>query len=619
MSHHEELPPATIARKTLQRIASLKIVPTPDNYHKIYDEIAGTGNAMHRMNTGAKQLLSEFVTQIPRSTPELVGLSNTLARAIRDNDWEKYKSTLLGNTIAAKTAQSEATQKAEHGTGISWGESIEQLLKQLDTHHRTLTVARKRQGLQQLLMHYGDDSDRLQEKIHALIESWRSTVATEDDTTETAEQEKTDICPPPAGTPAPTIAENRKQEQQDPDLPAQSSYSLPGLLANILEHVAAIPFTDPAFIQETNDLARKVRNVQNKTDMEEFISYYSQYLEKFDFNVEDGAKLQRGLFRLFNKLIESTRKLLTEDDWVQTQIAQLQQTVTWPLNQRSIAQAECQLEAISQRQGTLKHGLNDARETLKKMITDLVSNIEGLSLQTGEFQTSLESYTGQINAASDLQALDRVVAEIINETRRMHSSAQHYRTGFLSARAEVEAAHERINLLESELQQLSEKIHEDHLTGILNRRGLDMAFERESSRALRLQQKLCYALLDIDNFKKLNDTHGHKVGDEAIVFLVNSIKAATRIDDIVARYGGEEFVVLLPDTKLAEAVEILSRVRRNLTKEFFLQKNNRLLITFSAGIAEYRHNETQDSVFKRADEALYRAKRNGKNLILEAQ
>ena len=123
MSKHKELSPATIARETLQRIASLKIAPTPDNYHKIYDEIAGTGNAMHRMNADAKQLLSEFVTQIPRSTPELVGLSNTLARAIRDNDWEKYKSTLLGNTIAAKTAQSEATQKVEpQHRDISWGE-----------------------------------------------------------------------------------------------------------------------------------------------------------------------------------------------------------------------------------------------------------------------------------------------------------------------------------------------------------------------------------------------------------------------------------------------------------------------------------------------------------------
>ena len=87
-------------------------------------------------------------------------------------------------------------------------------LKQLDTHHRTLTVARKRQGLQQLLMHYGDDSGQLQEKIHALIESWRSTAATEDATTETAEQEKTDTFPLQADSPAPTVAENREYVQQ---------------------------------------------------------------------------------------------------------------------------------------------------------------------------------------------------------------------------------------------------------------------------------------------------------------------------------------------------------------------------------------------------------------------
>ena len=188
----------------------------------------------------------------------------------------------------------------------------------------------------------------------------------------------------------------------------------------------------------------------------------------------------------------------------------------------------------------------------------------------------------------------------------------------MSARAEVEVAQEKIVQLESELQQMSEKIHEDHLTKVLNRRGLDLAFEREVMIAQRQQWPICYALLDIDNFKVLNDTHGHKVGDEAIVYLINAVKSVTRNEDIVARYGGEEFVILLPNTKLEEATDILSRIRRDLTKKFFLHENKRILITFSAGIAEYKQGERQDQIFKRADEALYRAKKNGKNLILEA-
>ena len=109
-----------------------------------------------------------------------------------------------------------------------------------------------------------------------------------------------------------------------------------------------------------------------------------------------------------------------------------------------------------------------------------------------------------------------------------------------------------------------------------------------------------YALLDIDNFKQLNDTHGHKVGDDALVYLVESVKDTTRPEDIVSRYGGEEFVILLPNTELEEAVHILSRIRRNLTKKFFLHENKRLLITFSAGVAQLQPGELQESIFKRA-------------------
>lgn len=401
-------------------------------------------------------------------------------------------------------------------------------------------------------------------------------------------------------------------------MPRQYTDQFPELLAHILEHVATIPLSDPAFTMETNDLAQIIRRVQSKQERDHFIFDYAPYLEKFEFSIEDTGKLQRGLLRLLHKLIEGARQLLIEDEWASDQIAKLHETMSRPLSQRSIAQAESQLEEILQRQNIIKRKLSDSREILKQMITGLINNIEALSDETGDFNDKIKDCANRINHTEDLQALNELLVEIMSETRKMQEKAQHYRTGFIAARTEVETAQGKIHQLESELQHVSEKIHEDHLTGVLNRRGLDCVFEREIARANRRQQSLCYALLDIDNFKKLNDTHGHKAGDEAIVFLIESIKAATRADDIVARYGGEEFVVLLPDTNLKAAVEIISRVRRNLTKRYFLHENNRLLITFSAGIAECGDHETQEAVFKRADEALYRAKKSGKNLILEA-
>ncbi|MDC8445488.1 MAG: diguanylate cyclase [Nitrosomonas sp.] len=610
--------PSTIAREALQRLAALKIPPTPDNYQKIYDEITGNGNDL--MCANAKKLLSELATEIPRSSQELINFSNTLARAIRDHDWEKYKLTLLSRVIPPNDKIGSSVRKTPQNTGIPWNKTIELLLKQLDANHgNLLDTARKWEELQHVLSRFSNDPAELQDKIHTLIDSWKILATDAGGKIEVLVQDNAD----PSITPAESTgtvdkALNPVHSPQNSILQRQFMGQLPELLAHILEHVATMPLADPAFTKETNDLAQEIRRVQSKQKMEHFINDYTQYLEKFEFSIEDSTKLQRGLLRLLHKLIESTRQLLTEDEWVKDQIAKLHETMSRPLSQRSIAQAESQLEEILQRQNAIKRNLSDSREILKQMITGLIGNIEALSDETGDFNDKIKDCANRINQTEDLQALNELHVEIMNETRKMQEKAQHYRSGFIAARAEVEAAQEKINQLESELQHISEKIHEDHLTGVLNRRGLDFAFEREIARAKRLQQPLCYALLDIDNFKKLNDTHGHKVGDDAIRFLIASIKTATRADDIVARYGGEEFVVLLPDTNLKTAIEIISRVRRNLTRHYFLHENNRLLITFSAGIAECGDHETQEAVFKRADAALYRAKKSGKNLILEA-
>ena len=127
------------------------------------------------------------------------------------------------------------------------------------------------------------------------------------------------------------------------------------------------------------------------------------------------------------------------------------------------------------------------------------------------------------------------------ETRIAQTEALRSRDQMLSARQEVQEAEMRIHALESKLEQMSELVREDQLTGGLNRRGLDEVLERELARADRRHSPLCIAMLDVDDFKQLNDTHGHTVGDAALVHLVRVMKDALRTVDAVARFGGEEF------------------------------------------------------------------------------
>ena len=155
----------------------------------------------------------------------------------------------------------------------------------------------------------------------------------------------------------------------------------------------------------------------------------------------------------------------------------------------------------------------------------------------------------------------------------------------------------------------------DQLTGALNRRGLEEMFEKEKARADRHDAPFCVSLLDIDNFKKLNDSFGHNVGDEALIHLAKVCRDTLRPQDTVARYGGEEFIILLPETGLEDATVALTRLQRELTRRFFMHNNEKVLITFSAGVTEMLADDNQTTVIKRADEAMYKAKKSGKNRV----
>jgi len=180
-------------------------------------------------------------------------------------------------------------------------------------------------------------------------------------------------------------------------------------------------------------------------------------------------------------------------------------------------------------------------------------------------------------------------------------------------------AENKIKELEKKLAHMSELVREDQLTGSLNRRGMDDIYEREAERADRRNSPLCVAMLDLDNFKKLNDTYGHAAGDEALVHLVRIVKQTLRSIDMIARFGGEEFVIIMPETELEEAAQAMTRVQRELTKHFFTSDEKRLFITFSAGVALRAPRETQDALIKRADKAMYAAKKAGKNRVVMAE
>jgi diguanylate cyclase len=279
---------------------------------------------------------------------------------------------------------------------------------------------------------------------------------------------------------------------------------------------------------------------------------------------------------------------------------------------------ERRLRDVIDKQGHLKRQLSDAQARLKDMLVGFVDRLAGFSTSTGHYHETLARCARQIEQAQDLPEIATVVDEMLQETRIVQETARRSSEELAALREEVESANQHIARLQRELDETSELVRHDPLTGVLNRKGLDEALSREIARARRRGAPLCLALLDIDDFKRLNDTFGHHTGDDALRHLSTVMRDALRPHDLIGRYGGEEFLILLPDTDAQQSAEVITRLQRELTRRFFLADNRRLLITFSAGIACLAPDEAPHDAIDRADRAMYAAKRAGKNRVLLA-
>jgi diguanylate cyclase len=580
--------PPDIARETLKTLALRKIPPTPDNYNKIYVEIGGIAADE---DSGAQQVLQKLAAILAKQTGNSATVGNQLLIALAANNWETYFVEL---------EKILPTLKVSGSVPLSWSELIRDLLRQLERPHKGLTIPRKKEGLDTVLARFATNPELLFEKLQGLIRSWSETPSSGESVAEPGAKNTTEpaasLVTSPMGT-------------SNADVHTQ----LRELLAQTLESTLG---AQPEFTAEVNAFALQIRSSMNYDEITQLAKKLRQFWLKVELRGGDKIKIQEGLVRLLRLLVENVGELVEDEEWLHGQIETLQQIVNNPVDKRVIADAERSLRDAIIKQSLLKQSLKDAKITLKSLMTTFIDRLGDLTESTGDYHQKIANYSQKISTTNNITELSHLLDDIMQDTRVIQASALRSHEELVSTRKRVIESEEKIKQLEQELEQVSEMVHEDQLTGVLNRRGLDDAFERESTRADRNVTPLCVALLDIDNFKRLNDTLGHQAGDGALIHLTRVIKDALRPSDSVARYGGEEFVIILPDTELDQAYETIVRLQRELTRQFFLNGNERVLITFSAGVALRAPQEDQESVVGRADKAMYQAKQGGKNQVV---
>jgi len=181
----------------------------------------------------------------------------------------------------------------------------------------------------------------------------------------------------------------------------------------------------------------------------------------------------------------------------------------------------------------------------------------------------------------------------------------------------------RLGTLETEATELRKRISAersqallDPLTGIPNRLAYQERSAQELARWKRFKTPLSLFVWDVDNFKRINDTYGHKAGDKVLVTIAQLLQQQIRETDFLARYGGEEFIMLASGADLTAARELAEKLRQAVATCGFHFRNDSVPITISCGISEFRNNDTPEQVFERADKAMYRAKQGGRNQVV---
>lgn len=252
--------------------------------------------------------------------------------------------------------------------------------------------------------------------------------------------------------------------------------------------------------------------------------------------------------------------------------------------------------------------LNVVRKNLQETLLSILRELAEVSGQTEIFESSTLKCVDKLSDDMSVNEIRNVLDEAIAATKAIRESGE-------STQQRLKETTENMQVLQKEFEQAKSELLVDFLTGVLNRKGFDETLERCVSETTG---HLCLLIVDIDHFKKFNDTHGHIIGDKILRFMAKNMQKSVRGNDFTARIGGEEFAVILPKTPLLGATTVAETLR-NSVSQLKLEKKakSELLgtITVSVGVAQYRQGESLENLFNRADKALYFAKNAGRNRV----
>lgn len=252
---------------------------------------------------------------------------------------------------------------------------------------------------------------------------------------------------------------------------------------------------------------------------------------------------------------------------------------------------------------------DEHQDRLQLLLGQIAEFTQETNNQAHHFGDSLQIYGDTLKQNLDVPKLDALINDIAGDTTKMRGSIQ-------SLQVELESSQQQVEKLRKELQSARGEALSDPLTGVLNRRGFEGVAKQAFNDQSVLDKGVCLLMVDIDHFKKINDTYGHLFGDKIIRAIAETLKSKIRGQDAVARLGGEEFAVLLTETDVMGARVVAESVRQSVERGKIRRIDSQEAvsgITISIGVSAYSNGSSIVDLLDQADKALYISKGEGRN------
>ena len=390
---------------------------------------------------------------------------------------------------------------------------IERIIRGIERTGHNWTPARRKEGIQRVLAGGRGDAKKLQQQLSQLVNSWEGDApATPIAVAAPAAPSASQPAPLDAIAPehAAAAAANDASTTAPPAAPVVAWERVAQTLAHGLQQ--ALPAHDGANQDLAREVARLVERMQS--DPEASLADETDALvRKVERVLQHRHHLFDQLGKLCHELTSSLEDIAEDGSWVKGQCEAMRLKIEEGLSARGVRAVSDMLHHARKRQGEVRGEREKARDALKALITQMLAELGELGSKTGNFHQSVGRYAEVIEQSDSLESLTGVVREMVAESRAVQTLVQQTQERLQEEHSKATDLTQRVVELEDEMKRLSDEVSTDQLTQIANRRGLMQAFEIERARLERSGGELSIGLLDIDNFKKLNDELGHSAGD----------------------------------------------------------------------------------------------------------